>query len=61
MKLQENLDAEIFGMLAEEAREAFDENIVVELKSETADDIDSNVERLLGWIDSWRKDKAANG
>ncbi|KAH1808641.1 hypothetical protein KXW57_009425 [Aspergillus fumigatus] len=37
-KLQENLDSEIFGILSEEAREAFDEQIVVELNSEEDDD-----------------------
>ena len=55
-KLQENLDAEIFGVLAEEAREAFDEGVVVELKSETAEDIDSNCERILEWVKSWQEE-----
>ena len=55
-KLQENLDAEIFGVLAEEAREAFDEGVVVELKSETVEDIDSNCERILEWVKTWREE-----
>ena len=55
-KLQENLDAEIFGVLAEEARDAFDEGVVVELKSETAEDIDSNCERILEWVKAWREE-----
>jgi adenylate kinase len=55
-KLQENLDAEIFGVLAEEAREAFDEGVVVELKSETAEDIDSNCERILEWVKTWQEE-----
>ena len=58
-KLQENLDAEIFGVLAEEAREAFDEEIVVELNSENADDIDSNCERVISWLESWKKQHAS--
>ena len=56
-KLQENLDAEIFGVLLEEAREAFDEEMVVELKSETSDDIDENCDRILGWITRWMHDR----
>src|SRR5271170_7840239 len=55
-KLQENLDAEIFGVLAEEARDAFDEGVVVELKSETAENIDSNCERILEWVKTWREE-----
>jgi broad-specificity NMP kinase len=56
-KLQENLDAEIFGVLLEEAREAFDEEMVVELKSETVEDVDENCERILQWIQTWREDQ----
>jgi len=55
-KLQENVDAEIFGVLADEAREAFDEEIVVELKSEEDGDVDANCDRVAGWIEAWKKD-----
>jgi adenylate kinase len=55
--VQENLDAEIFGVLLEEAREAFDEEMVVELQSETAEDAEANSERILQWIQTWRKDQ----
>ncbi|KAK5716329.1 factor activating pos9 [Elasticomyces elasticus] len=55
-KLQENMDCEIMEVLLSEAREAYDENIVVELKSESTEDIDSNVERIEQWITNWKKD-----
>ncbi|KAK5680988.1 factor activating pos9 [Elasticomyces elasticus] len=55
-KLQENMDCEIMEVLLSEAREAYDENMVVELKSESTEDIDSNVERIEQWITSWKKD-----
>ncbi|KAJ5928001.1 hypothetical protein N7466_006957 [Penicillium verhagenii] len=54
-KLQENLDAEIFGVLLEEAREAFDEEIVVELNSEEDGDVDTNCARVAQWVDNWKK------
>ncbi|KAJ5263745.1 Adenylate kinase isoenzyme [Penicillium angulare] len=57
-KLQENLDAEIFGVLLEEAREAFDEEVVVELNSEKDDDVDTNCARITQWIDNWKKQHA---
>ncbi|RAL05660.1 nucleoside triphosphates FAP7 [Aspergillus ibericus CBS 121593] len=57
-KLQENLDAEIFGILLEEAREAFDEEIVVELNSEKDDDVESNCARISSWVESWKRDRA---
>jgi adenylate kinase len=48
-------------VLAEEAREAFDEEMVVELKSETVEDVDGNVERILQWIQNWRENQLKNG
>lgn len=56
MKLQENLDSEIMDVLLQEARESYDENIVVELKSNTTDEMDSNVDRIEAWIKQWKKD-----
>ena len=57
VKLQENLDSEIMEVLLEEARESYDAEIVVELRSDDAEDIDANVERLETWIEAWRKDR----
>lgn len=58
VKLDENMDAEIMEVLLEEAREAYDQEIVVELQSDTADDIDSNLERIEMWIKNWKRDQA---
>lgn len=57
-KLQENLDAEIMEVLLEEARESYDEEIVVELRSDTSEEVESNVERVEAWIKQWKKDHA---
>ena len=59
-KIQENLDSEIMEVLLAEARESYDEEIVVELRSDEAKDIDENLERLEAWIQNWRKDHAVN-
>ncbi|KAI0167059.1 P-loop containing nucleoside triphosphate hydrolase protein [Hypoxylon sp. FL1284] len=60
-KLQENLDSEIMEVLLQEARESYDEQIVVELTSNTSDEMESNVDRIEAWIKQWKKDHAANG
>ena len=60
-KLEENMDAEIMQVLLDEARDAFDEEIVVELQSNQLEDVDENVERIETWLDNWRKDQAENG
>lgn len=55
-KLDENMDAEIMQVLLEEARDAFDKEIVVELRSDTLEDVDGNVRRIEEWLERWRKD-----
>ncbi|KAH0556892.1 hypothetical protein GP486_005321 [Trichoglossum hirsutum] len=55
-KLQENLDSEIMQVLLEEARESYDEEIVVELRSDTTEDIEGNVERMERWVESWKEE-----
>jgi adenylate kinase len=57
-KVQENMDAEIFAVVSEEAREAWsEEGQVVELNSVAAENIEENAERVLQWIKNWVKDQ----
>lgn len=60
-KLQENMDSEIMDVLLEEALSSYDENIVVELKSNTTDEMESNVDRIEAWIKQWKKDNPPDG
>jgi adenylate kinase len=57
-KLEENMDAEIMQVLLEEARESYEEEIVVELRSDTAEEVEANVDRIEAWVEQWRKDHA---
>jgi len=43
-------------VLIQEAREAYDEEIVVELESVTTDQMESNVERIEQWLKQWKED-----
>lgn len=43
-------------VVLEEARSSYPPEIVVELKSETMDDMESNVKRIVDWIEAWRKE-----
>ena len=56
-KLQENLDSEIMEVLLHEARESYDGEIVVELRSDGADDIESNSGRIGTWIETWKQNQ----
>jgi adenylate kinase len=55
-KLQENLDSEIMEVLLQEARDSYDEEIVIELRSDTTEEMEGNVERIEKWVEQWRKD-----
>ena len=49
-KINENLECEIFGTIAEEARESFDPTLVYELKNETQDDLAANIKAITNLI-----------
>jgi len=53
-KIDENLDCEIMEIIAQEARDGYVPEIVVELQSNTTEDMDSNVDRIISWIDTWK-------
>jgi adenylate kinase len=54
-KLDENVDCEIMQVILEDARDTYPPEIVIELKSNTMEDLDSNVERIKSWIEQWHK------
>ena len=61
-KVQENMDAEIFGVVTEEAKDGWDEEgEVVELKSVEAEDIEENAERIMEWVTKWVQNNATAG
>ncbi|CAK7212290.1 factor activating pos9 [Sporothrix eucalyptigena] len=59
-KMQENIDAEIMQVLLTEAHEAYEPQIVVELASNTPDDMEANVDRIVAWVTQWRKDQGSD-
>ena len=52
-KIQENNESEIMQVVLEDARESYVPEIVVELTSETTEDLEGNVARILEWIQNW--------
>ncbi|OQR75323.1 adenylate kinase isoenzyme 6-like [Tropilaelaps mercedesae] len=53
-KLEDNVQCEIFQVLLDEAKLAYDEEIVHELISDTPDQMEENVEKICTWIENWR-------
>jgi len=59
-KLQENMESEIMQVILEEARDAYDPNIVHEVPSNTVEDMESTVQRVQAWSKQWITDHGGN-
>ncbi|KAF7721406.1 hypothetical protein EC973_004712 [Apophysomyces ossiformis] len=57
-KIEENMECEIMQVVLEEAREAYAPEIVVELASNTTDDMENNVERVKQWLEAYKAQHA---
>jgi len=55
-KRSENMECEIMQVVLEEAKDAYDPNIVHEVQSNTLDDMESNVARVAAWTKQWIAD-----
>lgn len=44
-------------MVLDEARSSYAQEIVIELQSEGTEDLESNVQRIVQWVEAWRKDR----
>ncbi|CDR41907.1 CYFA0S08e01420g1_1 [Cyberlindnera fabianii] len=53
-KIDENIDCEIMEVIAQEARDSYVPEIVIELESNSFDDLESNVSRIASWVDTWK-------
>lgn len=47
-------------VVADEARSSYAAEIVVELKSEGTDDLESNIARIIEWIKAWKEQHASD-
>lgn len=52
-KIQENNESEIMQVILQEARDSFAAELVVELTSESTDELEANVERIARWVEQW--------
>lgn len=54
-KVGENVECEIMQVVLEEAKEAYPEEAVHEVPSNSIEELESNVSRVVQWLDVWRK------
>ena len=55
-KIQENNEVEILQVVLDEARSSYPDLPVVELQSEGSEQLESNVARIVNWIQAWKID-----
>ena len=53
-KLQDNVQCEIFQTILEEARDSYKHEIVHELPSNTPEEMEDNLDKILKWIEEWK-------
>ena len=53
-KRDENVECEIMQTVLEEAMESYRHEIVHELQSNTIEQLEENVERVVAWYDAWK-------
>jgi adenylate kinase len=56
-KITENIDCEIFQVMLEEAKESYSNEIVIELQSNTIQDMESNASRIEQWVYNFKAQK----
>ena len=49
-KITENIDCEIMEVTADEVRESYNSDIILELKSEVIDDMEKNIDLVIDWL-----------
>ncbi|KAI7865942.1 P-loop containing nucleoside triphosphate hydrolase protein [Spinellus fusiger] len=54
-KIQENMECEIMQVVLETAHESYEPEIIVELQSNTTEDMESNVERVQQWLQAYQQ------
>ena len=60
-KLAENIQCEIMQVILEEARSSYDISIIHEVQSNTIDEMENNVERVIEWVKQFKGPHMAVG
>jgi adenylate kinase len=59
-KRDENMECEIMQVVLDAVQENFEGNVIVELQSNTVDDMESNISRIEQWYADWRSNNYVN-
>merc|ERR1712226_1536616 len=54
-KLEDNIQCEIFQTILDEAKESYKQEIVHELPSNTPEEMEDNLEKIIAWIEQWKQ------
>ncbi|KAJ1734995.1 factor activating pos9 [Coemansia biformis] len=54
-KIQENIECEIMQVVLEEARESYKAEIIMELPSNTVEDMEANVDKIVAFVEEFRQ------
>ncbi len=58
-KIAENIECEIMQVVLDEARESYKGDIIMELQSDTLEQMEQNSEKIETWVKQWLANKTA--
>lgn len=57
-KISENIECEIMQVVLDEARDSYDEGVIIVLDSNSSSQLESNAERIAGWVKNWLRENS---
>jgi len=52
-KITENLECEILEVSADEAKESYKPEIILELRNDQPEDVEKNLQTIISWLQDW--------
>lgn len=60
-KITENIECEIMQVVSEEAHDSYKPEVLVELQSDSVEQMESNTERIAAWVAQWQAKRGVSG
>ncbi|RKP06839.1 putative adenylate kinase isoenzyme 6 [Thamnocephalis sphaerospora] len=60
-KITENIECEIMQVVSEEAHDSYKPEVVVELQSDSVEQMEANTEQISAWVAQWHAKRSAAG
>lgn len=60
-KITENIECEILEVTADECKESYKEEVIMELQSDKPEQVEANLSKVIEWVKQWVAQKKERG